>query len=175
MKRVLVSVLAVLCFSAVWQTLALHLPTFLNALFMAPLVVVFALKHFRPLETLALCILAGSIIDVFSGSLIGINMLLMLSFVFFLGTKNVSQVRMSRYDFWLYLAGVSFAYRLAFLLFNFICFGVLANFYFLQFFFGPLMDIFVGQIFFYLLTKILVWTKGLDQSEYFRARIGSHS
>lgn len=175
MKRVVISTFVVLFFSAIWQALALYVPTFLNALFIAPLVVVFSLKHFRPLETLAVCLLAGSIIDVLSGSLLGINMLLMLSFVFVLGTKNVSHVRMSRYDFWFYIATVSFLYRLVFYIFHFLCFGFLANFYFLQFLLGPFIDIFVGQIFFYGWAKILVWTKGLDQNEYFRARIGSHS
>lgn len=175
MKRVVISTFVVLFFSGIWQALALYLPTFLNVLFLAPLVVVFSLRHFRPLETLAICLFAGSIIDVLSGSLIGINMLLTLGFVFALGTKNVSHVRMSRYDFWFYIGTVSFVYRLVFFIFHFLCFGFLANFYLWQFLLGPLVDIFVGQIFFYGWATILVWTKGLDQNEYFKARIGSHS
>jgi hypothetical protein len=173
MKRVFITSLVALVFGSLWQGFALSLPPVLNAFFMAPVVMVFALQYFKPLEALAISLTVGTIVDVLGGTWVGINILLMLGFMFVLGAMNVFSGRMPKYNLWVYLVGISFAYRVAFSLMQFICFGTEANFYFWQLIIGPLLDAALSQIFFYLLAKILIWVKGLDQHDYFRAALGS--
>lgn len=172
MKRVLVTVIFALVTSAVWQSLASHLPLWLNLFFLPPLILVFSLQFFRPLETLMLCLLCGLIVDILGGFMLGANMIIMLMMAFMLTLFNVFSGRVYREEQCFYVMAVSLVFRLIALIANLILMGDKANILLMQLILGPPLDGILSIVLFRLLVKALSLVKAMDQSEYFNNRLG---
>lgn len=172
MKRVIVTSLFMILFGAVWQALGVNLPLWMNLFFLPPVVLVFSLQFFRPLETIILALLCGYIADVLGGFTIGTNMLMMLVNAFLLSAFNVFSVRIHRSDLVYYVMGISLIYRVLLLISQLIVVGAKTNIFLLQFIIGPLVDGLLGIIFFYMLSRTLALLKALDHNDLLKNRIG---
>lgn len=172
MKRVLVTGLVSLIFEAIWQAFAIGWPVSLNVFFSPPIVLVFAVYYFKPLETIAIALLCGLIIDVLGGFLIGSNMLLMLVISFAMSGLSVFSGRIHRRDLIYYVIAISFFYRMCLLGSTLILFGGKANILVSQLLIGPLVDGLFSVPFYFVLVKVLAVVKAFDQNEFFKNRIG---
>lgn len=155
MKRVSIVALLTFLTASLWQTLALAIPYGLNILCLAPIVIAFSLQFFKPLETIWVCLVAGAIIDALGGFSIGVNMALMLAFSFVLGATNLFLGKLSVRELCLYVAGLSVLYRIAFFLAGIILVGQKINMSLGQIILGPVLDMLVAYIFYFILIRIL--------------------
>jgi len=135
-------------------------------------VLVFILQFFRPLETIAICLLCGAVVDTLGGFALGSNMLLMLGMAFFLSAFNVFSGRIFWREQIFYVIAISFLYRLMALVTSFFFLGAQANILFLPLLLGPLIDGIVSTLFFRTLKKTLILAKVMDQGEFFSNRLG---
>lgn len=172
MKRVLVMVLMSFIFGAAAQTCAVFMPSFLNVFFMPPVVLVFAVLYFKPLETVWVSLLCGFLGDVLGGFAIGSNMILMLLFAFSISAFNVFSGRVHRKELIYYVAIISFVYRLVLLMSNFIFLGAKTNIFIVHLLLGPIVDGLLSIIFYSFSVRVLSLIKAFDQSEFFKNRIG---
>lgn len=172
MKRILITSFWVLLFEAVWLSLANYFPLWFNLFFSPPVVLVFILQFFRPLETIAICLFCGAIVDTLGGFALGSNMLLMLFMAFFLSAFNVFSGRIFRREQIFYVMAISFLYRLTGLIASFFFLGNKANILFLPLILGPLIDGVVSIAFFRTLKKTLIFAKVMEQGEFFSNRLG---
>lgn len=168
MTRVLTVSLLCLVTGALWQSLALSLPSVVNALMLPPIILAFSLQHFRPFETVLIALWCGAIVDILGGMPIGLNMLLMLGFFFFLSAANVFSGRLNLRELHIYAAVLSFVYRFACFFLEAMLFGQKTNIYLVQLVFGPLVDWSVSIPFYFVLIKLLVAFKALDQADLAR-------
>lgn len=175
MKRVFFTAVFVLVFGAVWQALANALPQWLNLFFFPPVIIVFSLQYFKPLETIFIALICGLMADIFGGFLIGSNMLLMLLLAFIMGALNLFSGRIYRQELFYYVMAVSFVYRLILLIVHLVFLGSKTNVFIAQLIMGPIIDGLVSFIFYHLLVKMLSLMKTFDPADYFRNRIGSRS
>ncbi len=171
MKRAILTAFLALVFGAMWQALANHLPSWLNLFFLPPVVLVFILQFYRPLETIQSCLLCGFVVDVMSGMAIGSNMILMLIMTFVLGVVNVFSGRHARRELIFYCMAVSFLYRLITLAAGAIILGSKANFLLFQLLLGPVVDGLIGVVFYKLLVAVLSLFKLFDQSDFYSNRL----
>jgi hypothetical protein len=172
MKRVLITSFWVLLFEAVWLSLGNYLPLWLNLFFSPPVVLVFVLQFFRPLETIATCLFCGIIVDTLGGFALGYNMLLMLLMAFSLSAFNVFSGRIFWREQIFYVIAISFLYRLIGLITTFFFLGSKANIVFLPLAIGPWIDGAVSIIFFRTLKKTLILAKVMEQGDFFSNRLG---
>lgn len=172
MKRVMITGFLALVFGASWQSLAIHLPLWLNLFFLPPVILVFSLQYFRPLETIFVSLFGGLITDILGGFMIGSNMLLMLIAAFVLGAFNVFSGRVGREELAYYVVAISFLYRVVFLIAHLVFLGAKANILVVQLFIGPMVDGLMSILFYRVLVKFLGLVRAFDQSDYFRNRIG---
>lgn len=159
-------------FGASVQALGVKLPLWLNLFFLPPVILVFSLQFFRPLETILLALLCGYITDVLGGFPVGVNMLMMLCTAFLLSALNVFSVRIHRHDLVYYVMGISLVYRVALQLSQLVFSGAKANIYLIQFVIGPLVDGLVSLVFYFMLGKTLALIKALDHNDFSKSRIG---
>lgn len=173
MKRIIIIAVVSFFFGALGQTASLTLPNLFNVFFLPPLVLVFAVHYFRPLEAIVASLICGLIADALGGFAIGSNMAMMLVIAFFLGALNIFSARMYQNELAYYVAAVSFVYRSVLLIVQFIFLGHKTNVFLSQLIFGPVIDALVSVPFYYCLVRVLSLVKAFDQSEYFRNRIGN--
>jgi len=172
MKRALLIALLALLIGALWQAMANYLPDWLNLFFLPPVVLVFVLQFYRPLEAILSCLLVGFIVDVLGGMIIGSNMILMLIMAFVLGLFNVFSGRLEPRELIFYCVAVSFVYRVITLLASAVILGGKANFLFAQLIFGPVVDGLISIIFYKLLVSMLSLFKLFDQNDFYSNRLG---
>jgi hypothetical protein len=172
MRRVLIITFMGLFFVAIFQTIGLNLPIWLNLFFLPPVILTFSLQFFKPLEVIIANLICGYIVDVLGGYLIGSNMLLMLVMAFFLGVFNLTAGRLYRQELTGYVICISFMYRILLLMSQLLLVGSEINIFIGQILLGPFIDGFVSIIFYYLLVKIMALVKVFDQNDFFRNRIG---
>jgi hypothetical protein len=172
MKRVFVTAFLVLVFGAFWQSLAVYLPFWLNLFFTPPIVLVFSLQFFRTLETIVLCLVCGLCADILGGLMVGSNMLFMLCAAFILSASNIISGRIYNEEQIYYVMATSFLYSIIVLIAHLIFLQTKANVFFLQLLLGPIVDGVMSIIFYKFLLKALISTKAIDQSDYFKDRIG---
>ena len=166
MKRVIVVMSLAFFTSTLWQALAISLPYWLNVLCLPPIILAFSLQFFKPLETIGISLLCGALCDILGGFAVGVNMSLMLVFAFVFGASNLFVGRLSLRDLSIYVGGLSLIYRIIFYLASLIASVQKVNIFFLQLIIGPLLDIFVGFIFFVALSKILIALKSFERSDF---------
>ena len=171
MKRVLVTLMLTFIITSLWQAFALFMPYGLNILCLPPILLAFSLQFFKPLETLWISIVCGAIIDILGGFSIGVNMVLMISVAFMLGTTNLFIGRLSLGELSLYVAALSLFYRIIFFITNIIL-GQKVNISFGQLIFGPLIDMIIGYVFFIILAKILILLKSFERSDFAKYGVG---
>lgn len=174
MTRVFSVTILTIIASALWQSIALSLPSFLNSLMLPPIILAFSLQYFKPFESVLIALWCGAIVDILGGHFIGVNMLLSIGFFFLLSASNIFSARLSLSELSIYIAVLSFVYRLFFFFLMAILFGQKANIYIIQLFFGPLMDSLISFPFNFLLQKILIALKAVDQHDVVR-KIGANS
>jgi|SRR5579871_375701 len=172
MKRAVLTSLMVLLFASVWQTVANHVPDWLNVFFLPPLVLVFTLQFYRPLETILTCLISGFFIDVISGLMVGSNMALMLIATFLLSATSLFAGRIERQHQIFYVVAMSFLYRLVLLFVGLVFMAKKANISFLQLIIGPIVDGLLSIIFYKFLFAMLSLFKAIDQSDFYNNRLG---
>ncbi len=175
MKKVVVCTFLVFIFGALWPSIAMSLPLWLNVMFLPPIVLCFALQYFRPFEKIFVCLFAGLIVDILGGFDLGINMLLMLAFSFILGRSNIFMARISRLELSYYVIAVSFLYRIALFILELLLVREKNNIFISHYVFGPLVDGLSSILFYYLLIKILSAVKALEHSDTLRPGYGTYS
>ena len=166
MKRVAAMTSLAFFTSTLWQALAIFMPSWLNILFLPPIILAFSLQFFRPLETVWISLLCGAFLDILGGFAVGVNMSLMLVFAFVLGTTNLFMGRLSLQNLSIYAGGLSLIYRVVFYLASLLASGQKVNLSFGQIILGPILDIFVSYLFFVVLSKILVAFKSFERSDF---------
>jgi hypothetical protein len=174
MTRVLTVTFLSLVTGALWQSLALGLPSVLNALMLPPIILAFSLQYFRPFETVLIGLWCGAIVDILGGLQIGLNMLLCLIFFFLLTATKVFSGRLSMRELHIHVAVLSFVYRLACFFLEALLYGQKTNIYIVQLAFGPLVDWMVSIPFYVVLIKLLTAFKVLDHGDLARG-IGAKS
>jgi hypothetical protein len=168
MKRVLVTSAMALIFLSAWQALSLNWPLFLNMVFLPPIVLVFSLQNFKLIETIFIALLVGFIVDSMGGFLVGTNMLLMLLVAFILVLLNIFSGRIHQNEIIYYVMAISVAYRILLLIVQLCFFGTRSNILLLQLILGPIIDGLLSNIFYYVLTKVLILVRGFDRSDFLR-------
>lgn len=172
MNRVFITSVLALLFVSVWQGLFSHFDPSFNLFYMPPLVLVFSLHFFNPLENITLALFCGYIADVLGGFVIGQNMILMLLLAFVVGSLNVFARRPLKGELAYYVAAMSLIYRTTLLVLQVFVLGSSSNIFIFQLFLGPLIDALMSLIFFSILIAILSALRLLDQNEMFKNRLG---
>lgn len=168
MTRVLIVTALSLIVGALWQSLALVLPSFLNAFLLPPLLLAFSLQYFRPFETVLIALWCGAVVDVLGGLPIGLHMLMMLGFFFFLEASSLFSGRLNLRQLSVYAGVLSLVYRVVFFFLQALMLGQKTNIFLWQLGFGPLIDWAISIPLYLLLLKVLVATKLLDQNDAVR-------
>lgn len=175
MKRAFIIALLSFITTAAWHAVATKLPYLLNVLFLPPIILVFASRYFKPMEILWAALMCGLFIDVLGGFPVGFNILLMLVVAIALNLMNVFSGKIYSNELIYYVAVVSFVYRLALLISQFIFSGLKTNLHLAHLFFGPLIDALVSIPFYYILVATLSLSKAFDRSDFHKSRMGYRS
>ena len=173
MKRTIALTIFVLLFGSLFQTLAVFLPSSLRVFLLPPVVLIFSLRYFRSLETLAVSILCGGIIDILAGAPLGMNMGLILLFSVALGSSNLFLAKIGPSDFFYRVALLSFVYRIALLFSSLVLFKTRVNFVWHDYLLGPPIDGLVGVVFYHGLSRVLISFRIIDRHEFFISRLGT--
>lgn len=175
MKKIVASSVVVFIFGALWPSLAMSLPLWLNVMFLPPIMLCFSLQYFRSFEKIFICLLAGLIVDILGGFDLGINMALMLIFSFSFSATNLFMGRISRLELSYYVVGVSLMYRVALFILELFLVREKHNIFISHYIFGPLIDGLLSILFYYVLVKILSAIKALEHSDVLRPGLGTYS
>lgn len=170
MKRVVILACLVFLLGAVAQSFANFLPSWLN-LFLPPVILIFMLQYFRPLETIGGCLSVGGVLDVLSGMLLGSNMLFMLFAAFLMSSSNLFSCRIQRQELAFYIVATSFFYRVLALIVSLVILGSKSNMHFLQLFMGPVVDGVVGVVIIRFFLKTMAFFKTIDENDV-QTRLG---
>lgn len=168
MTRVLIVTVASLIVGALWQSLALILPPFLNVFLLPPVLLAFSLQYFRPFESVLIALWCGAIVDIMGGLSIGLHMLMMLGFFFFLEASTLFSGRLSLRELSIYAGILSLVYRVFFFFLEALLLGHKTNIYIWHLGFGPIIDWGISIPFYFLLLKVLVATKLIDPNDAIR-------
>lgn len=174
MKRVMIMTTWSFLITAVWQGLAVKMPSLVNVLFLPPLILVFLNQYCRPLESIATVLLLGFVLDVLGGFVIGFNILFMLISVVIMYTFNFFSGRIHKGVLVYYVMFISLMYRILFLAVQIIVFGPKANMYLAQVFLGPIIDGIMSLPFYAGMVELLAVSGCFDKNEYYKSRIGYH-
>lgn len=172
MKRIFCMAGLTFLLSALWQSMAVLLPSALNLLCLPPILLAFCLQFFKPLESIWVSLLCGAIVDILGGFAIGVNMSLMLVLSYVLAATSMFCGRVSLRELSLYVLPLSLVYRIAFFVTAFILVGQRSNISLVQVIIGPCLDALVSLGFFVVLARLLVALKSFERNDFAKYGVG---